>query len=142
MKVLLKEVKGGSVDSSLVYIDYWILGRLENGVEIEIFDFEPFNLKKYENQLIDCLINAWIQEITSEIDKQYDFIGEFIEDYEIPSIWLKRDPRLEYGKNNSESIETANGIFLTDSGEFINDIENGQVVAFNVIRFDLICWLK
>ncbi len=77
MKVLLKEVKGGSVGKNLVFIDYWILGRLGNGIEIELFDFEPFNLKKFENQKVDCLIYSWIQEITSETDKMYNFIGEF-----------------------------------------------------------------
>ncbi|MFX0070931.1 MAG: hypothetical protein ACFFAO_07565 [Candidatus Hermodarchaeota archaeon] len=142
MKVLLKEVKGGTVGSKLRYIDYWILGRLENGDEIEIFDFEPFNLKKFENHKVYCLIYAWIQEITSETDKQYNFIGEFIEDYEIPSIWLRRDPKLEAVKNEYNAIRTAAGIFLTDSDEFDNDIKDGQAVIFNVVRFDLICWLK
>lgn len=142
MRVFLKEVMGSSVGTNLVFIDYWILGRLENGDEIEIFDFEPFNLKKFENQSLDCLIYAWIQEITSEIDKQYSFIGEFIEDYEIPSVWLRRDPKLESVKNEYNAIETTAGIFLTDSDEFNNDIKDGQAVNFNVVRFDLISWLK
>ena len=142
MKVLLKEVKGGTVGSKLRYIDYWILGRLDNGIEIEIFDLEPFNLKKYENQTVDCLLFAWIQDITTENNDQYEFTGKYLGEYEIPSIWIKRNPLLEYGKNNYEAIEVATGIFLTDASEFNNDIENGQEVAFNVIRFDLKCWLK
>ena len=142
MKIIFKEVKGGTVDSKLRYIDYWILGMLDNGKEIEIFDLEPFNLQKYENQTLDCLLFAWIQDITTENNDQYEFTGKFLGKYEIPSIWIKRNPLLEYGKNNYEAIEIATGILLTDSGEFNNDIENGQVVAFNVIRFDLRCWLK
>lgn len=141
MRVFLKEVSGSTTKGNSDYMDYWILGKLDNGTEIEIFDLKPFNVKKYENQELDCLLLAWIQEISAENNSQYDYFGKFIEKYETPSKWRTRESLLGSEKYG-EAIETTEGIFLTDSGEFLNDIKDGQTIYFNVIRFDLIYWLE
>ena len=92
MKIFLIEVKGSSVGTNLVFIDYWILGRLENDKEIEIFDSKPFNLSNYQNKQLNCLIHAWIQEIGLN-ENNFEFKGIFIKDYEIPPFWFKKDPK-------------------------------------------------
>ncbi len=56
---------GSSIGTNLVFIDYWILGRLENGDEIEILDFnnlilkkeKKYNIYKIENSLKLLILN-------------------------------------------------------------------------------------
>ena len=140
MKIKILSVKLGSVAMGKNARDYNILGRLENDQEIEIFDFQPLDIRAYENKTLDCLIFAWMRKIRD--NNKYLIKGKFIENFLIPSKWLECDSSLK--GRSYPAVETAYGYFLIDPEEYDNsylEAKDGDTIEFDGFRLDLVSYL-
>ncbi|MFX1340713.1 MAG: hypothetical protein ACFFDK_19035 [Promethearchaeota archaeon] len=145
MKVLLKNVDIGSEYDDKVY-DYWIVGQLNSGKQIEIFDAAPFDLRKYESKTIECLIVATFVEVVYNSDNVDEIIinGTFLGKYSLDDKW----ENISEGGNKiyelvSEwyAIKTDDGIFLlTLSKKELNSMKEGDIIFLKVGRYDLLAW--
>jgi hypothetical protein len=129
--------------------NFWIIGRLDSGKTIKIQDRLPFNLRKYEDKKVDCLLIAtFIHHINmisekDEIDIAHPVIkGEYIGEYEIPSKWLNCSGyKIISGYHAVKSID---GIFLIDPSDFERQeviFNSGNEIIFKAGSIELDAWL-
>lgn len=136
----------------------WVYGELRSGQIIDIFDIKVFDLREYVNQEVDLLIIAWLGEVINIEDppqlsldqrlgqKEYPTLssiikGRIIENYKLP----KKFSELENGVigevyNNGFAMETDDGIFLLDEGGISGEIKEGDEVAIDFGRFEIVAW--
>ena len=145
MKVLINEVNPGTVYKGKIS-DYWISGILENGKEIEIFDFIPYDLRKYVNMKVECLIIPLIADINTSIKdiKDTNLIGTYLGKYTIPSKWKKKRRSWYFKlilKKELVAIKTYDGVFIISSDYIKNfNIKKGDELYLKVGRYDLVAW--
>lgn len=141
IKIIIKAVRiGAEYEGYIPY--YYISGQLKSGKIISIFDDEKFDLRKFINRSLNCLISAYSVEyidlsINPEIDDSYKSIvkGKYLEKYKIPSYFKK------YKNDISPAIQNDDGTILLDNYDLKDyRIKNGDIIALDVSRFDLLDW--
>ncbi|KKM90541.1 hypothetical protein LCGC14_1237540 [marine sediment metagenome] len=137
MNIIIKEIFKRSYDpvTEAVY-NYTILAQVECGKQIEIFDYQGYNLRRYIGKKIKCLLFTWIKEDPPGFLLKGVYIGK----YEKNEDWTQ--PEGESNLSNYYAIQTSDGIFLINkrSVEKYN-LKNGKKVIFYTDRIDLFSWL-
>ncbi|MHA2127887.1 MAG: hypothetical protein ACW99E_21500 [Promethearchaeota archaeon] len=114
---------------------YWVLAETENGLEMEIFDLNGFDLRKYKNKYVDCLIMATAGDM--EDVPQFTISGRFIQNYSLPSKW-KGMGDLGF---HASAVKTDYGVFLVESNDLRFKGKDGKIVEFNGFRLDLFYYI-
>jgi hypothetical protein len=141
MKVLIKKVGKGPADMPY---DYWILGQLESGKEIEIRDYDDFNLRDNTNQWIDCLLIANnLVILNSFTSSPFIFEGKFLGRYPLPPKW--ENHRKNLINEDFYAIKIPDGIFIGLYKTFEKmskgmSIEKGKNIIVKILSFGLVAW--
>ncbi len=141
MELFIKSVGiGAEYEGYIPY--YYIAGRLNSGKIISIFDDKKFDLQKYINNNINCLIGAFSPEfidlkVNPEIDDSHPTIlkGQYLEKYKISSYFK------EFENDISCAIQNKDGIILLDEYDLKDyKIKDREIIALDVSRYDLLDW--
>jgi hypothetical protein len=138
MKLKILDVKKGSHTGGPNGTINWVFdvtARTENGLEMEIFDLNGFDIRKYKNKYGDCLIMATAGDI--EDVPQFIISGRFIQNYSLPSKWKKMG---DLGFHES-AVKTNYGDFLVESNDLRFKGKDGKIVEFNGFRLDLFYYI-
>ncbi len=140
MKILIKDVKIGAKYEDKIY-DYVIFGQLKNGLEIKIFDLSGYDLRKFKNQMVECLIQAFIlKNINSLPDGIHTRIKGKLIEYHIPSNHWSRD-NFKLKNEDWFGVQINGDVLLVNPNEFKDILsEKNEEVSFDVVRFDLLAW--
>lgn len=147
MKVLIKNVEICAYDDYTDNIhDYWIIGELQNKFKIKIYDGYCYDLRQYQDHIVDCLIDIEIirslhkqEKINNNNIKEEYITGGFLKNYQLSSDWINLNQNLE--NSNYNALETEAGIFLLNPSECKNiELKDGDLVIIDVIRYNLIAW--
>ena len=147
---MIKKVRIGAQYEGKVY-DFWIDAELLSGTQIKIFDNEPFDLRNYENQKVECLILAFLVEfitgktdnndsaknVSASVDKPFTkrIKGNFNGNYVIPEKWKS------YSNKISPAIQNSDGVFLLEDSEVKGkNLKENETITLYVDRFDLLEW--
>jgi len=140
MKVLIKDVKIGAKYEGKIY-DFFILGQLKSGLQIRIFDLFGYDLRQYINLKVNCSIQAIIIEnINNNININNPFVkGIFVQQISIPLSWIKINSEIR--DSNWYGVQNNDGIYFINPSDLQNlNLKKGDIVEFNVGRFDLLAW--
>lgn len=140
MKVIVKEVYEGAEEQGQI-LEFWIKVQFANGESIEIFNWGEFDLRKYINREVNCLILAMLRKNPLIINQKNSKIleGVYLGEYIIPEKWKK------YSKGHVlvgyHGLKTNKGKFLVEPDDLHElSINKGDKVKFNVLRYDLLAW--
>jgi len=152
MEIIVKKVRSGAEYESKI-ANFWILGQLKDGSCIWIFDHRGYDLRKYLNCHVDCLVLAFLVDVIQKdykIDNKKAVIrkisGQFVKSTLLASEW--KLPWI-YKEKQFAAIRTNNGVFLLDWSdlETISLREKKEIkfqeadeLKLHVQRFDLIDW--
>ncbi len=135
MIVKILEVKSGAALYEGSPMEYWVKVQLESRDKIWIGDLDPLDVREYEGKYLDCLINAWVDDIDN--DSKFIIKGMYIEYYDIPSRWEGIfDPIEHYS-----AVVTEYGTFLLDPVIIEFENKHGQIIEFEGYRLDLTAFL-
>lgn len=140
MKILIKDVKIGAKYEDKIY-DYFIFGQLKNGLEIKIFDLNAYDLRKFKNHIVECLIQAFIiKNVNSITDGIHTRIkGKFLEYYIPSNDWIKNNNKIN--NKNWFGVQINGDVLLVNPNEFKDILlEKDEELSFDVVRFDLLAW--
>ncbi|KKM85302.1 hypothetical protein LCGC14_1290450 [marine sediment metagenome] len=141
MKALIKKVEEGPSDMPY---DYWILGQLKSGIEIEIRDYDNFDLRDNTNQWIDCLLIANNLVILSSFTSSpHIFEGKFLGRYPLPPKW--ENHRKNLIDEDFYAIKILDGIIIGLYKTFEKmskgmSIEKGKNIIVKILSFGLVAW--
>ena len=148
--MLIKEVNPGAIskDSGKVY-SWSILGVLDNEKQVKIKDLLPFNLTKYIDQEVECLIAATFVKVINKVDESIKeniaapiLFGKYIDKYSISKKWEECEGYLPI--ENSSAIKTKKDIFLISSRDFIRQgisVNDGDDIIIKPADLELVAWL-
>lgn len=143
MKVFIKDFWPSTVYMDIKR-DYLIIGQLDNGMIIELFDYKNYAREFEVNMTIHCLIVAFYPQINSidftkghKRDKPI-LTGRYIEEYLIPESWWTYDESLK--SKTYPAVQTVNGIILLYFNKYPTDLKDGDVITFFEGRLDLLAW--
>jgi len=149
MRLLIKKVGKSTYDPETDKIsNFWLIGELKNGKEIQMLDNLPYDLRDFVNQELDCLLfmslsGIQIDNNTKDEPETPILKGTYIGKYEISNKWkipqyfqLKYD-HIEY----FHAIKTEYGIFITSPGDIdYYTINEGEEFTFQAIEFEIWTW--
>ena len=125
--------------------DYLIIGQLDNGMIVELFDPNCFAREFKINMTINCLILAFNTKNMNSVDfsKDHDrakpiFTGRYMKEYRIPEEWWVYDESLK--SEIYPTVQTVNGILLLDFFKEPTGLKDGDIITFSEGRLDLLAW--
>lgn len=150
MRILIKQIgKGIYVQEEDRIASFDIIGQFKNGIHFKIKDNVPYDLRKFCNNEIECLLLANLSKFPEDISSNYKpshliIEGTYIGEYVISEKW-KVDDLYQLNPNwhdfNYHAIQTENGIIIVRSNKLINyKIIEGDKFKFKVIDFELMAW--
>jgi len=117
MKLYIERVASGAEYEDKI-ANFYITGKMNSGVLIQIFDYECYDLRAFKNQEVECLILAFLVDIvySGKIDQKPDEIterikGTYIKNYKIPSKWKTKWKR-SHIYEGSPALLTQDGLFF------------------------------
>ncbi len=124
-----------------VVVESWIKCQLPSGREIEIFDYQYFNLKQYEGMIVDCLVLLKEHEVFLE--------GES-DDPEV--LWGTYTTEFDYSEDfpkTYERLTERSGLITKDSTFLVRQkrlekkgVKNRDRIGVNVGGYVLLDWYK
>lgn len=117
MRVVIKDFWPSTVYMDIKR-DYLIIGQLDNGMIVEIFDPENFAPEIKVNTIIDCLILVFYPhfneiDFTKSHERDHPIItGRFIGEYVISDDWVKRITALKNRQKRYTMERTSEGDVL------------------------------
>jgi hypothetical protein len=149
MRVFINKVGKSTYDrTSEKIIDFWIEGILESGKIIHFFDVDPFDLRDFEKEEINCLIFAGVNKLPFQKKTKEDFAhpifsGKYLGEYEIPNNWKLGSLHLDFMDLFSKyhAIQITEGIILTSpkNAKYLL-LNKGDSFKFKVTKLELLAW--
>lgn len=142
MIVFVKYINKNYYKDGKTCAESWVIGILESGLEIEIFDPDCrigfYRKKKY----IECYISIFGLKLDKRKTKENQR-GIYIENYQLPAIWAEYDERVAKYHLEVEysGIQTEDGVYIVGKERFKDfDVKDGDEILFRGLRYDLFCW--
>jgi hypothetical protein len=144
MKVFIKKIW-----ASTVYMDqksdYMMLGKLDNGMLVELLDVFDSTHGLKSDQKIDCLILAFHARLPNEekFSERHNrakpiFTGSYLGEVPVPRGWKRFEKKFEETKY--PTVQTVNGKILVDFLKDQDDLKVGDIITFREGRLDLLDW--
>jgi len=149
MKLLIKKVGKNTFDPETDEIsNFWVTGILQSGKEFRILDSLPYDLRKYENKEIECLLFMVLNPLPIEETLEEElttliFDGIYLGEYDLPDKWnIPKYIKWKYKDiSNSHAIKIDNDIFIISPRNLkYYNVKKGENFTFEVIQFELWAW--
>ena len=120
----------------------WIIVKLENGQEIELYHQGHHDFRKYIGKTLDCLIYpSSIKNINKPLDpRRLSLEGIYIGKYDIPSKFKRGN--IESFSGRTDAVKTDIDIFIIGY-KIAEDLglKKGDKIKFNFTRYYLLDWV-